>query len=100
MAFEKLKQLLTLSLVLAFPKFDRPFILETDASGTGLGAVLAEKQNDGKTRPIPYANRTLQPHEKKYSATDMEVLGVIWAVKHFRPYQMATPVNYTLTTQH
>ena len=85
-AFENLKKLLTSSPVLAFPQFDRPFILETDASGTGLGAVLAQKQDDGKTRPIAYASRTLQPHEKKYGATEMEGLGVVWAVKHFRPY--------------
>ena len=85
MAFDRIKELLTTAPVLAFPQFGRPFILETDALGTGLGAVLAQRQDDGSTRPIAYASRTLQPHEKKYGATEMEGLGVVWA-RHFRPY--------------
>ena len=85
-SFERIKELLTSAPVLVFPQFDRPFILETDASGAGLGAILAQKQDDGSVRPIAYASRTLQPHEKRYGATEMEGLGVVWAVKHFRPY--------------
>ena len=85
-AFEKLKALLTSAPVLAFPEFANPFILETDASGAGLGAVLAQKQADGTVRPIAYASRSLQAHEKNYGITELEGLGVVWAVKHFRPY--------------
>ena len=85
-AFEELKDLLTKAPVLAFPDFKMPFILETDASGSGLGAVLAQQQGDGFVRPIAYASRTLQPNEKKYGVTELEGLGVVWAVKHFRPY--------------
>ena len=85
-AFEKLKALLTSAPVLAFPEFANPFIQETDASGAGLGAVLAQKQADGTVRPIAYASRSLQVHEKNYGITELEGLGVVWAVKHFRPY--------------
>ena len=42
-----MKQYLTFAPVLAFPQLDREFLLETDASGLGLGAVLAQKQDDG-----------------------------------------------------
>ena len=49
--------------VLAFPEFDRGFLLDTDPSEVGLGAVLTHKQNDGSVRPVAYASRTLQPHE-------------------------------------
>ena len=86
LAFSQLKALLTSATVLAFPHFDREFLLETDASGLGLGAVLAQKQDDGLVRPIAYASRTLQPHENNYGSTEMEALAVVWAVKHFRHY--------------
>ena len=51
-----------------------------------LGAVLAQKQEDNSVRPVAYASRTLHPHEKNYGISEMEALGVVWAVKHFRPY--------------
>ena len=85
-AFDHLKQILIDAPVLAFPNFDQEFILETDASGVGLGAILAQKQPDGTVQPIAYGSRTLQQQEKKYGATELEALGVVWAVKHFRHY--------------
>ena len=85
-AFCQLKQYLTSAPVLAFPLFDREFLLDTDASGLGLGAVLAQKQDDGLVRPIAFASRTLHPHEVNYGSTEMEALAVVWAVKHFRHY--------------
>ena len=84
-AFELLKRLLTKTPVLAYPDFEQSFILETDASGTGLGAVLAQKVQ-GIVRPVAFASRTLQPHEKNYGVTELEALGVVRAAKHFRPY--------------
>ena len=85
-AFDMLKELLTTAPVLCFPDFQQPFILETDASGCGLGAVLAQQQADGQVRPIAYASRSLQKHVRNYGITELEGLGVVWAVKHFRPY--------------
>ena len=85
-ALTKLKKLLTSAPVLAYPDFAKPFVLETDASGEGLGAVLAQQQEDNSIRPIAYASRSLQSHEKNYGSTELEGLGVVWAVKHFRPY--------------
>ena len=85
-ALHKLKGLLIEAPVLAFPEFDRGFLLDTDASGVGLGAVLAQKQNDGSVSPVAYASRTLQLHEQNYGVTELEALGVVWAVWHFRHY--------------
>ena len=85
-SFDHLKGQLTQAPVLAYPQFGRDFLLETDASGVGLGAVLSQKQEDGTVRPIAFASRTLQVHEKNYSISEMEALGVVWAVKHFRHY--------------
>ena len=88
-AFERLKELLRTPPVLRFPDFTCPFILETDASGTGLGAVLAQEQPDGAVHPIAYASRSLQKHEQNYGITELEALGVVWAVKNFRAYLYA-----------
>ena len=85
-SFTKLKDLLTTALVLAFPDFRKLFILETDASGAGLGAVLAQKQEDGSVRPVAYASRSLLRHEGNYGIKELKGLGVVWAAKHFRPY--------------
>ena len=85
-AFVALKKLLTEAPVLSFPDFSHGYILGTDASGMGLGAVLAQRREDGAITPIAYASRTLQQHERNYGITELEALGVVWAVKHFRHY--------------
>ena len=86
--FVRLKALLTQVPILAFPNFACDFRLETDASGLGLGAVLTQEQEDGTVRLIAYASQTLQPHERNYGSTELEALGVFWAVlvRHFRQY--------------
>lgn len=48
--------------------------------------MLAQKQEDESTRPITFASRTLQAHERNYGVTELEALGVVWATKHFRHY--------------
>ena len=85
-AFDQLKGQLTQAPVLAYPHFGKDFLLETNASGVGLGAMLSQKQEDGTIRRITFVSRTLQPHEKNYGISEMEGLGVVWAVKHFRHY--------------
>ena len=85
-AFQQLKLLLTSAPLLAYPDFNRDFLVETDASGCGLGAVLAQQQDDLSVRPVAYASRTLQRHEQNYGISELEALAVVWAVKHFRPY--------------
>ena len=68
------------------PDFQVPFILETDASIYGLGAVLAQAQSDWSVRLIAHTSRSLQEHKKHYGVTELEGLWVVWTVKHFRPY--------------
>ena len=87
-AFKQLKDVLTSSPVLVFPKFgpECEFILETDASYVGLGAVLSQQQEDGSVHPIAYASRSLDPHERNYGVTKLETLGLVWAVRYFHPY--------------
>ena len=65
------------ALLLVFPDFYKNFQLETNAPGKGLGAVLAQKQDDWSVKPIAFASRTLQAHERNYGLTEIEKLGVV-----------------------
>ena len=85
-AFELLKSKLTSPPVLAHPDFQLPFILDTDASATGIGAVLSQCHSDGKEEVIAYASRTLSKPERRYCTTRRELLAVVTFVKHFRAY--------------
>lgn len=79
---DHLKTVLTQAPVLAFADFTLPFIVYTDASNHGLGAVLAQKK-DGRERILAYASRTLHPTEQNdanYSSFKLELLGLKWAV--------------------
>ena len=97
-AFMSLKMKLATPPVLAYPCFDKDFILETDASIQGLGAVLCQTQEDGKSHPVAYASRALNPAEKNYSVTELETLAVVWAVTHFHSYLYGNRV--TVLTDH
>lgn len=70
--------------MLAYPSFNKPFILETDASIRGIGAVISQYQEDGLVHPVAYASRSLNPAERNCSITELETLAVVWATQHFR----------------
>ena len=92
-SFVCLKELLTTPPVLAYPKFgpSRTFILETDASTVGLGAILSQEQDDGTVHPVAYASRSVDKHERNYGISELETLGLVWAVRYFRPYILGHP---------
>ena len=70
--------------MLAYPNFDVDFILETDASVKGLGAVLSQYQSDGILHPMAFVlSRSLSPAERNYGVTDLETLAVVWAMQHY-----------------
>ena len=85
-AFSILKQSLCSAPVLAYPDFDQLFILQTDTSNVGLGAVLTQIGQKGLERVISYASSTLSQRERNYSAMEKEALAIVFAVKHFRFY--------------
>ena len=75
-----------------------PFILRTDASETGLGAVLLQEfEGEGKF-PIAYASRKLVSQEKNYSVIEKECMAIIWAIEKFRKYLFGT--EFLLETNH
>ena len=86
-AFDRLKAACLQAPILAFPDFDKPFLLETDASGRGLGAVLSQKQADGRYHPIAYASRVMNETEHRYHSNKQEFLALKWAVtEQFHEY--------------
>ncbi len=96
-AFETLRDVLLEAPVLATPDFEQQFIVRTDASYKGLGAALVQ-EIDGVRRPIGYASRTLKEAETRYSATEVECVGMRWALQQFRPYIHGT--KFILETDH
>ena len=85
-AFEELKMKLMEKPILDHPNFEKEFILITDASGEGLGAVLAQKNNENKEYVIAYASRSLVGAEKNYPITELECLAIFWGVQHFHKF--------------
>ena len=96
--------------VMAFPDFSLPFILHTDASNEGLGAILYQRQQ-GKLRAISYGSRTLTPAEKNYNlhSGKLEFLAMKWVIcekfrdylyyaKSFTVYTDNNPLTYVLTS--
>ena len=64
--------------VLAFTDYTKDFLLETDTSKEGLGAVLSQKQEDGWFHLVAYGSPALTTHEKKYHSTKLEFLALKW----------------------
>jgi transposase InsO family protein len=96
--FEVLKEKLTSTPTLAHPDYSKPFLLYTDASNMGLGAVLAQNDSEGKEHPIVYLSRTLSPAESNYTITELECLAIVWSVRKLHAY--LDGVKFTLITDH
>ena len=66
--------------------WDKEFKLYTDASKVGLGAILAQEDDQGQERVISYASCGTKGGQRNYGATQLECLAVVWALDHFRYY--------------
>ena len=97
-AFEKLKASLVSDNLLMFPDLSKEFTLECDASDGALGAVLLQKDDEGKFRPVEYASRLLSPREQRWSVTEREGLASVWGVQQFRHYLHGN--RFKLVTDH
>ena len=83
---ERLIEVITSFPVMAYPEFDKPFLLHTNASYEGLGAVLYQQQEED-LKVIAYASRSLSPAEKNYHSNKLEFLCMKWAIcGSFRDY--------------
>ncbi|KAL4154131.1 hypothetical protein QTP88_001964 [Uroleucon formosanum] len=96
-AFDTLKEKLINAPNLQYPNFEKEFILITDASQFAIGSILSQGI-PGQDLPIAYASRTLNKAEQAYSTTEKELLSIVWAVKHFRPYLLGR--EFKIFTDH
>eukprot|EP00731_Ephydatia_muelleri_P019467 Em0012g292a len=96
-AFSSLKGVLTIAPVLVYPHYEFEFIVDCDASDDGVGAVLSQCINDSEN-VISYASRALTTAERKYCATQKEMLALVWAAGQFRPYLLGRP--FTVRKDH
>lgn len=85
-AFNQLKSMVTSPPVLAYPDLSKPFILETDASGVGIGGVLSQVGSDGKEHPIAFYSRSLNKAQMNYATVDREALAIYACILHWEPY--------------
>ena len=95
--FSNLKQSLLMKPVLRAPYFELPFILQTDASARGIGAVLGQQFEEGE-KPVAFFSKKLNPAQVNYTATEKECLAVVLALKHFEFYLLGN--RFILQTDH
>ena len=86
-SFDAIKNCLLSTPVLAPPRFNKPFTVDTDASKMALGAcLLQENESDFLLHPIAYSSRKLNKAEQKYAAVELEALAIVFAIREYRPY--------------
>ena len=101
-AFNALKTQLTSAPILALPDWSKPFVLDTDASNSGIGAVLSQLGEDRSEIVMAYASRVrsrvLSKQERNYCVTRKELLAVVTFLQHFKQYLIGSP--FTIRTDH
>ena len=91
-AVDILKRKVQSAPILVLPDFDKPLLLETDASKEGLGAMLSQRQGDGCYHPVAFGSCSLTLSEKNYHSSKLEFLTLKWSVmEHFKEYLMYSP---------
>lgn len=96
-SFSAIKNCLVSAPVLTCPDFEKPFLLQTDASAYGIGAVLTQIYPDGE-RVICFLSRSLSRTEMNYTTTERECLAVIWAIEKLRHFLEGS--HFTVITDH
>jgi hypothetical protein len=84
-AFGKLKAIISASPILRLPDLEKPFVVRTDASECGLGAILLQEEG-GVLWPVAYASKKLLPREVNYSTIEKECFAIIWGILKFQRY--------------
>ena len=96
--FHKLETRLCSEPILRGPDFDKEFIIQTDASEKGIGAVLSQYDHDGMEHLVAFYSRKLLPRETRYSTVEKECLAIKAATHNFRVYLLGR--SFTIQTDH
>ena len=96
-ALQELKVKLQSAPILGFPNDKDPYVLTTDASLYGIGAIVTQKQEWGD-RVIAYASKTLNKGQRNYSATKRELFAIVYFTSHFKNYLLGR--KFTVVTDH
>src|ERR1043165_1594311 len=96
-AFKELKGVLAKAPILKLPDLDKEFVIQTDASGIGIGCVLMQNY-DGVNHPVAYASRKLLEREKRYSVEERECLAIMWGIEKFDRYLFGK--QFVIETDH
>jgi hypothetical protein len=99
-AFNTLKHRITEEPILRQPQMDKQFELEVDASGYAIGAVLMQRQEDGKRHPVGFYSATLNDAERNYDIYDLELLAVVKSLENWRTYLAGSPHKVIVFTDH
>ncbi|KAF9760902.1 Retrovirus-related Pol polyprotein from transposon [Nosema granulosis] len=97
-AFKEIKELITRGLERAQPDISKPFILTTDASDYGIGAILSQVKEDGQEKMISAFSKNLDKAQLNYSVTDKELLAVVKGIENYRHYLLGA--QFILRTDH
>ena len=97
-SFNRLKGLLCSAPILSYPKFDREFLLQTDASDFGVGAILSQIDDDGLENVVAYASKALTSRVQNFSTTEKEAYAIVFGAKHYRVYLLGR--HFQIITDH
>ncbi|CEL52858.1 hypothetical protein RSOLAG1IB_11203 [Rhizoctonia solani AG-1 IB] len=99
-AFQQIKTAISQEPVLVHPDESQPYTLETDASGTAMGAVLLQRKDDGCLHPVAFMSASLSPAELSYDMHNQELLAIICTFEHWRIFLEGTEHPVTVLTDH
>ena len=86
--------------ILLQPNFDKQFVLQTDASALGVGAVLLQQEDTKKLQPVKFFSAPFTPTERNYDIYERELLAIMKALAHWRPYLGWTKEPFLIQTDH
>jgi RNase H-like domain found in reverse transcriptase len=99
-ALNKLIKIVSSDPVLQWPNYDKPFMLEVDASQYAMGAIFYQENNEGKLCPVRYYSHTLNPTERGYNIHDCKLLAVMRGLRQWRHLLLSSPFQTTVVTDH